>query len=73
MIISTTYTNRPYGIGNNAPQTDAGPEQNLKTGSAAMLSGSGSSDADGDMLTYHWAFTRIPNGSDEALAGEPNN
>ena len=51
---------------NSRPVADAGPDQVLKLGEAAVLDASGSSDADGDALTYDWALLYAPGGS---LAG----
>ena len=42
---------------NRAPVADAGSNQSVFTGSVATLTGAASSDADGDALTYQWAFT----------------
>lgn len=39
---------------NRRPISDAGPDQNVNTGSKVMLDGSGSSDPDGDMITFDW-------------------
>ncbi|MDO9264585.1 MAG: PKD domain-containing protein [Desulfosalsimonadaceae bacterium] len=55
--------------GNRTPVASAGPNQNVVTDSLVTLNGSGSSDADGDTLTYAWSFTSIPNGSAAVLAG----
>jgi hypothetical protein len=45
---------------NHEPVTNAGADQNVTTGSLVMLDGSGSSDADGDVLTYSWSFISNP-------------
>ena len=53
---------------NSAPVANAGPDQNVATGSQVTLNGSGSSDANGDMLTYTWSFTSKPANSTAALS-----
>lgn len=51
------------GVGNIPPVADAQPESlATSTGSTVQLDGSGSSDADGDSLTYEWRFTSTPEG-----------
>jgi len=52
---------------NNAPISNAGIDQNITTGSTAKLDGSGSTDSDGDTLTYRWSLTNIPEGSNATL------
>ncbi|HQR26551.1 MAG TPA: PKD domain-containing protein [Nocardioides sp.] len=45
---------------NRAPVADAGPDQSVAAGSTVSLSGAGSSDPDGDALTYAWSQTAGP-------------
>ncbi len=54
--------------GNSAPTADAGPDQNVATGSNVTLDGSGSQDADSDPLTYSWTLVSKPAGSSAVLA-----
>ncbi len=46
--------------GNAVPVANAGPDQNVATGATVTLDGSGSSDANGDSLTYSWAIISAP-------------
>jgi len=45
------------GGGNNPPVANAGANQNVFEGATVVLSGSGSSDPDGDTLSYSWTQT----------------
>ena len=54
-----TRTGGP-GTANRAPVADAGVDQSVVAGATVTLSGSGSSDPDGDVLTYVWAQTAGP-------------
>jgi len=44
----------PSGALNIPPGADAGPDQTVEVGTTVTLDGSGSSDADGDVLSYRW-------------------
>jgi hypothetical protein len=55
-------------VANVAPVAKAGTAQNVTTGSAITLDGSGSSDANGDTLTYAWTITSKPAGSAATLS-----
>jgi hypothetical protein len=53
---------------NVAPVARAGANQNVVVGGLAVLDGSASSDANGDVLTYRWSLTTRPAGSAAALS-----
>jgi hypothetical protein len=53
---------------NNAPVAVAGPDQNVLVGATVELDGSGSVDADGDLLSYSWSITSKPAGSTAELS-----
>jgi len=52
---------------NSAPVADAGADATVYTGNRVELDSSGSSDADGDTLTYAWSLTSLPAGSGVSL------
>ena len=52
---------------NSAPVANAGPDQGVTIGTLVTLDGSGSTDADGDALSYSWTLTAKPSGSAATL------
>lgn len=59
VIISTT---------NSAPVANAGFDQTAKIGVTVQLDGTGSTDVDGNRLTYAWSLTSVPSGSAASLS-----
>ena len=53
---------------NSAPVSDAGADQAVMVNDTVQLDGSGSSDVDGDTLTFKWSFVYKPDGSTATLA-----
>ena len=53
---------------NAQPVADAGADQTIVAGQTVLLHGTGSSDADGDVLTYAWAMIGKPAGSGASLS-----
>ena len=46
--------------GNNKPVAEAGPPQSVEVNDTVTLDGSGSTDVDGDPLTFQWSLTPPP-------------
>jgi hypothetical protein len=55
---------------NQAPAANAGSNQSVTVGGTVSLDGSGSSDADGDALTYQWTLSTVPTGSNARLQND---
>ena len=55
-------------VANSAPVANAGTFQNVVTGLPVSVSGAGSTDANGDVLTYKWVMVSKPVDSTATLA-----
>ena len=51
------------GAANTPPVANAGINQAVQAGSLVQLNGAGSTDVDGDPLTYHWLLINTPTNS----------
>src|SRR5512140_2037530 len=57
MIMAVCGSNAPPGGANNPPTVNAGADQTVNAGASVTLNGSGSSDPDGNALTFSWKQT----------------
>lgn len=64
---TVTITTTP---GASPPVANAGPNQTVSVGTTVTLDGSGSTDPNGNALTYQWKFVSVPTGSG-ATVGNP--
>lgn len=53
---------------NTVPVANAGPDQTVRTGTIVTMNGTGSTDGDGDPLTYSWTMVSRPSGSSAVLS-----
>ena len=63
-----SYITITAGPANVAPIANAGSAQTVVRGATVTLDGSGSTDANGDVLLYRWVLTYRPVGSSAALS-----
>ena len=56
------------GAANTPPVANAGVNQAVKAGAEVHLTGAGSTDVDGDPLTYHWSLINAPASSAAQLS-----
>ena len=54
------------------PQSDAGSDFTIDEGTTGALDGSGSSDPDGNIVTYEWAITDNPGGASVSITDADN-
>jgi hypothetical protein len=61
--VNSTQATVTITTANTTPVANAGPNQTAAAGSTITLNGSGSTDVDGNPLTYDWFFMSVPTGS----------
>jgi hypothetical protein len=67
-IKSSETVNITISVSNQPPIANAGSDQTKSRGSLIRLNGNGSSDANGDMLSYKWEWIQKPAGSIATLS-----
>lgn len=67
---SEPEVSQPVDVGtdNSPPIADAGPDQTVAVGDTVQLDGTGSTDVDGDLVSYAWSFVSTPADSGAALS-----
>ena len=67
-LSSVSQTRITASSGNSTPVANAGPLQTVTGAASVSLTGAGSTDADGDTLSYKWTIQSKPDGSSSSLA-----
>ncbi|HET9306133.1 MAG TPA: PKD domain-containing protein, partial [Candidatus Sulfotelmatobacter sp.] len=70
-VFDSTPSTVTITTSNAPPVANAGPNQSVAVHTTVQLDGSGSTDVDGDSLTYSWSFVSVPTGSKAAFSN-PN-
>ena len=65
---TTAFITVVASAANSAPVANAGTAQSVTTASVVTLNGTGSTDANGDPLTYRWTLTSKPSSSTASLS-----
>ena len=67
-VLASPVSTVVISTNNTAPVANAGPDQHINAGALVNLDGSGSTDVNGDLLSYQWAFLSRPAGSAATLS-----
>ena len=67
--LATSSDTVAVSTGPVTPVANAGPDQSVNVGATVHLNGSGSSDPNGNTLTFSWTLTSVPSGSGATITG----
>ncbi len=65
---TSTPSTVTISMGNTTPVANAGPDQSVKAGSTVQLNGAGSTDVNGNPLSYRWSLLSAPAQSTATLS-----